>query len=223
MLGNEKLRQINRAVAMMALVGAVLAGVAQIAHAGFLSPTKKESGVPCLFTWQLQNLPEERERYALKLLEVLGQPPIASSDAAQMYGNIVPAAYSEKSTQGEPAPSPFLWQPVRPSEIDGLSADCLGCHDGVGAQPVTTVLRNDPFASKLDRILPGNDHPIGMDYENYSALGSEYKPLLGVDIGMVFVDGKVGCLTCHNPLNQEKGHLVMSDRGSALCLTCHRK
>lgn len=223
MLCNEKLRQIKRVVAMMALVGAVLTGVAQIASAGVLSPPRKDSSVPCLFTWQLQNLPEERERYALKLLEVLGQPPGASSDVAQMYGNIVPAAYSEKSTQSEPASSPFLWQPTRPSEIDGLSADCLGCHDGVGARPVTTVLRNDPFASKFDRLLPGSDHPIGMDYDNYAASGSEYKSLSGVDNGMVFVDGKVGCLTCHNPLNPEKGHLVMSDRGSALCLTCHQK
>jgi len=40
---------------------------------------------------------------------------------------------------------------------------------------------------------------------------------------MIFVNGKIGCLTCHNPLNAEKGHLVMSDRNSALCTTCHNK
>lgn len=221
-----QLWKISRA-AKIALVGVLLTGATRVADAGsLLVPAKTASAEPCLFTWQLQNMPEERERYALKLLEVLGRPTVVSSEIEQMYGNIVTAAYGgEKSAvivQSEPALSSSLWQPLRPSGIDALSADCLGCHDGVGAQPVTTVLRNDPFASKSDRMLPGNDHPIGMDYDNYAAVG-EYKSLSGVDVGMVFVNGKVGCLTCHNPLNPKKGHLVMSDMGSALCLTCHHK
>jgi len=227
MPGAGQIRKISRAAKIALMVGVVLAGATRMASAGpLMAPAKTASAEPCLFTWQLQNLPEERERYALKLLEVLGQPTVVSSEIEQMYGNIIMAAFSgEKSAasvQGVQARSVSLWQPLSPSGIDALSADCLGCHDGVGAQPVTTVLKNDPFASKSDRILPGNDHPIGMDYANYAAVG-EYKSLSGVDNGMVFVDGKVGCLTCHNPLNPERGHLVMSDRGSALCLTCHHK
>jgi predicted CXXCH cytochrome family protein len=57
----------------------------------------------------------------------------------------------------------------------------------------------------------------------YAAASKDYKSQLGANNKMVFVNGKVGCLTCHNPLNPEKGHLVMSDQKSALCLTCHNK
>jgi predicted CXXCH cytochrome family protein len=61
-----------------------------------------------------------------------------------------------------------------------------------------------------------------MSYNNYVAADRGFKPV-GMNGAMIFADGKVGCLTCHNPLNPEKGHLVMSDRNSALCLTCHNK
>ncbi|WP_243688226.1 cytochrome c3 family protein [Geotalea toluenoxydans] len=40
---------------------------------------------------------------------------------------------------------------------------------------------------------------------------------------MVLVDGRVGCLTCHDPLNRKAPHLVASNDRSNLCLTCHIK
>jgi predicted CXXCH cytochrome family protein len=107
-------------------------------------------------------------------------------------------------------------------EIDQFSRDCIVCHDGAGATSVGVDLRNNPESrhSRVNSIT--SDHPIGMKYNNYVALDRGYKAL-PMDTNMVFVNGAVGCLTCHDPLNLEKGHLVKSDQKSQLCLSCHNK
>jgi predicted CXXCH cytochrome family protein len=107
--------------------------------------------------------------------------------------------------------------------IDSFSKDCLGCHDGLRATDVTVDYRNIPGSSRMGGHVSGKDHPIGMDYASYTAFGRGYKTASMLNPKMVLVNGKVGCLTCHNPLNPEKSHLVMSDYRSALCLACHDK
>jgi predicted CXXCH cytochrome family protein len=108
-------------------------------------------------------------------------------------------------------------------DIDSFSKDCVSCHDGLQASDVTVTYRNNPGSSRTGGHFNGSDHPIGMDYASYASLGRRYKPVTMLNPKMLLVNGKVGCLTCHNPLNPEKSHLVMSDRRSALCLTCHDK
>jgi predicted CXXCH cytochrome family protein len=107
-------------------------------------------------------------------------------------------------------------------EIDQLSKDCIVCHDGAGATSVSVDLRNNPESrhSRVNAIT--NDHPIGMKYNNYVALDRGYKAM-PMDTNMIFVNGAVGCLTCHDPLNLDKGHLAKSDKNSELCLSCHNK
>jgi predicted CXXCH cytochrome family protein len=107
--------------------------------------------------------------------------------------------------------------------IDSFSKDCLGCHDGLRASDVSVNYRNSSGSSRTGRYFSGKDHPIGMDYASYAAYGRGYKPVAMLNQKMLLIKGKVGCLTCHNPLNPEKSHLVMSDYRSALCLTCHDK
>jgi len=110
-----------------------------------------------------------------------------------------------------------------PVEIDPLSRECIACHDGTEAPEVQVTLRNAPTdrGSHVDSFT--RDHPIGMIYQNYVALNHGYKPILPQDGNMLFVNGAVGCLSCHDPLNPEPGHLVKSDRKSELCTTCHNK
>ena len=109
--------------------------------------------------------------------------------------------------------------------IDTLSADCLSCHDGAVALSVTAILRYVPLAGSRtlvsDQQMHGMNHPIGMNYNKYATVNKEFKPLFSISDKMVFVNGKVGCLTCHDPQNPEKGHLVMSSGHSTLCVTCH--
>ena len=225
MLTTRKSKRLSIPMSISCAVGVIL-GAAQIAGAGFtISPAPLQSTGPCLFSEQLQTSASVRNQYMAKLVAVAGGTGQAGNSIEQMYGNIKKASYSEDESR-EAEPTQNIWgfaikQAASTTGIDALSTDCLGCHDGVGATPVATVLKNNPFASH--QTLPGKDHPIGMDYNRYVASSRGYKSLLGVSNKMVFVNGKVGCLTCHNPLNPEKGHLVMSDRNSALCLTCHNK
>jgi predicted CXXCH cytochrome family protein len=107
-------------------------------------------------------------------------------------------------------------------EIDALSRDCIGCHDDVNAGSVGVVLRNNPESHRSQVNSFSNDHPIGMNYNNYVAFDRGYKPM-PMDTNMIFVNGAVGCLTCHDPLNMEKGHLAKSDKNSELCFSCHNK
>ena len=107
-------------------------------------------------------------------------------------------------------------------EIDQFSRDCIVCHDGAGATSVGVDLRNNPESRHSGVNSITSDHPIGMKYNNYVALDRGYKAM-PMDTNMVFVNGAVGCLTCHDPLNLEKGHLVKSDKNSELCLSCHNK
>lgn len=112
---------------------------------------------------------------------------------------------------------------VQTGGIDSFSVDCLSCHNGASAVEVTLTVRNSPNFGGGKTFGSAKDHPIGMDYAQYASLGRGYKPMFAPESKMVFINGKVGCLTCHNPFNPEKNHLVMSDRRSALCLTCHDK
>lgn len=108
--------------------------------------------------------------------------------------------------------------------IDSLSNDCLACHDGVIAQNFKIRIKNTPGGRvmSLEDIIGG--HPVGMEYSKYVSVDSKgYKNEVSFTREMIFAEGKVGCLTCHNPLNTAKGHLVMSNENSALCFTCHNK
>jgi len=107
--------------------------------------------------------------------------------------------------------------------IDGLSNDCLSCHDGVSAQSFRIRIKNNPNgrAMCLEDIIGG--HPVGMEYDKYvSVNGNKYRCDVQFTREMVFAEGKVGCLTCHNPLNPDKGHLVMNNSSSELCFACHK-
>lgn len=220
-------------VAISWMVGVVIAGAAQMAGAAFtISPATLQSTGPCLFAEQLQESESIRNQYTAKLVAALSGTVLASNSfeaLEDMNGNMTPASYREGES-GQTEPTVNFWgfeikQAISTTVIDRFSSDCLCCHDGARAQSITTVLKNNPFKrSNLpgrNRQMIGMDHPIGMDYDKYAAASKDYKPLFGSSNKMVFVNGKVGCLTCHDPLITEKGHLVISDRESALCLTCH--
>ncbi|QXE93145.1 cytochrome c3 family protein [Geomonas subterranea] len=146
-----------------------------------------------------------------------------------MYGNVVPAAYSDDDSAGATGSLTVLFRSVKREATanfggtpDDLSVGCLSCHDGVGASQINVDFRDRPSDRRSMVNSFSSDHPLGMTYDAYVAANRGYKPV-GSNTKMIFVNGKVGCLTCHDPLNTEKGHLVMSDYGSALCKTCHDK
>jgi predicted CXXCH cytochrome family protein len=168
----------------------------------------------CLFTRQLASDPAVRAEFSQKLAALAAHgPEEGAADDSDLYSTDIDAAgfWREdilRNTGG----------------ADRLSNDCLSCHDGVMAQNFPTRIKNNPSnrVMELNDIIGG--HPVGMEYDNYVAhSGKNYKREARFSKRMVFVDGKVGCLTCHNPLNLKKGHLVMNNDRSELCFACHSK
>lgn len=111
---------------------------------------------------------------------------------------------------------------ARYTVVDEFSSECISCHDGVAASAIAVRFRSSPDGcrSRVDSFNTG--HPIGMDYNAYLEAHAGYKALPG-DNDIMLVRGKVGCLSCHNPLNRERGHLVKTDRSTSVCHSCHDK
>jgi predicted CXXCH cytochrome family protein len=67
------------------------------------------------------------------------------------------------------------------------------------------------------------NHPVGIEY-NSSARPKDLSPLrpagmLPPDVQLP--DGRVACISCHDLYAQTPYRLVVTIRGSELCLTCH--
>jgi predicted CXXCH cytochrome family protein len=218
----SKVKTVTGSAAVIWLLAGVVVDPIATAFSPGVGAANLDEGV-CEFSLQLQSSAETRRTYLAKVIEATGGD--AASTVEAMYGNVKKASYSEGEQNVETVD---LWglggrKSAPQPGLDQMSLDCLGCHDGSAASTIHTDLRNDPFrrGSRVNSF--GSDHPMGMDYSKYTAVRSDYKEIIPRSNKMIFVNGKVGCLTCHNPLNMEKGHLVMSDRNSALCLTCHKK
>ena len=106
---------------------------------------------------------------------------------------------------------------------------CLRCHDGVLAgDMIPTVSAKRPvntFHPRRRSVGHGqSNHPVGIRYPGFD---HDYHPVTRVTSAgtVVLPDGYVECLSCHDPHNEygNEHMLVMSNAGSALCLTCHRK
>ena len=127
-----------------------------------------------------------------------------------------------------------LWDPYgemnqQAGTLDSYSNECLAWHDHDTDYRISKV--SDPGSH-----LPGSysfqlsGHPIGANYEdvaNGTSLKSRrYRSAQSLDSALFLPDGKVSCITCHEDNDIESnpgqhGQLVMSNRGSNLCLACH--
>lgn len=108
-------------------------------------------------------------------------------------------------------------------ELDPVSFDCIACHDGVSAPLHDIRFKSDTVRNgDINKVL--GPHPIGMHYGSaaYAKPGT-LRDQFSLNDDMVFVNGLVGCLSCHNPLNPEKKRLITGLNESQLCLTCHTK
>ena len=126
---------------------------------------------------------------------------------------------------------------------NGVSKLCLSCHDGTvaidsfgGATGSTMIYDFDPDGSTNLGTDLSNDHPISFSYDNqvYVDDGELFDPdndpsgLGGTIAQDLLFNGKLECASCHDVHDTadlgNTGHLlVLSNAGSALCLTCHNK
>jgi predicted CXXCH cytochrome family protein len=79
--------------------------------------------------------------------------------------------------------------------------DCQICHDGTLGKEI-----GDPM-----------DHTVNVDYQP----NKDFKTLR--DRRVVLFDGKITCVSCHNPYSTTTARLIKDNTSSKLCLTCHNK
>ena len=112
----------------------------------------------------------------------------------------------------------------KPGRFDKATRECIKCHNmdaKEGAGPTHTP------------------HLVGLDYLRAAKLDPTLTPANELEPELKFIEGKVSCITCHREYSKEthmelykernrKGAatdpmLRVDNRGSLLCLKCHRK
>lgn len=101
--------------------------------------------------------------------------------------------------------------------LDQSSIECLSCHDGSVSQATNISLKAGSFEHGS-----GSSHPVGIDYPR-PGMKSDFEPAQSLPEEVALFQGKIGCLSCHNPYVKNKNHLVKDNSKGTLCLTCHRK
>jgi len=107
--------------------------------------------------------------------------------------------------------------------LDALSLRCLACHDSIFGPDadVEQRLGTGLFHASTQTAL---SHPIGVSYiEARRRHGNAYRSIKDLPAGIKLFAGMVGCGSCHNPYSKQHYDLVVSNRGSSLCLACHVK
>lgn len=98
---------------------------------------------------------------------------------------------------------------------EGGTRECLTCHDGTSARPVSSCLRgNCPIGGShpVDKLYP----PLGRE--------NEFVPLgAGMATPVRLVNGSVSCISCHNLYNPQPLHPIVDPATTDLCLLCHLK
>lgn len=103
---------------------------------------------------------------------------------------------------------------------------CLSCHDGtvamstIGSAHAMLAGRREGFA--VPDGFAWRDHPIGVPYPSGRR---DYRPEAFVSKTLRLPNGRIECITCHDPHNESglPAMLSVSNKRSALCLTCHVK
>lgn len=123
---------------------------------------------------------------------------------------------------------------ARIDQPSGPSKMCLSCHDGALAigliasrpstEPIIMTRRTiPPGPSDLTQDL-SDDHPICFRYDR--ALAARDPQIKNPDVVSrdlpMGPHNEVHCTTCHDPHNNELGNFLrVTDRMSAICLSCH--
>lgn len=99
--------------------------------------------------------------------------------------------------------------------LDGLSLQCIGCHDGTIASNAEYTIGGG-YWKHLDGA-----HPIGVDYGMSRMKAGGLTPPARLDGRIRLFNGRLGCGTCHSPYSGLPGQLVMDNTNSRLCSECH--
>lgn len=144
---------------------------------------------------------------------------------AQYEQKIAEAKEAESSVYGSRRnySADFLFATGESQTVDSFSFDCMSCHDGMNAKYHDVRIRNGEREGSMSLQTVLASHPIGMHYGSAAYENRSLRDQRLLNSSMTMVDGRVGCLSCHNLLNPEKNHLAVDNSSSGLCLECHAK
>ena len=98
------------------------------------------------------------------------------------------------------------------SQIDRAttqSSTCMACHDGSAGPTIA-----------FDMATGGMSHPVAVDYASVVAKYPDtYVPPVALPAGVLLVNGRVECTSCHDGSLTTRNHVVDEMQ---LCYGCHR-
>ncbi len=104
--------------------------------------------------------------------------------------------------------------------LDEESRRCLSCHDGSLTKGGTMGKGGSTAWERLRE-----NHPVGVAYDPALRKRGKYafRPVGFLPEAVDLPGGRVGCASCHGFYNRNPHLLVIPNRGSRLCLSCHVK
>ena len=195
----------SRAKRMVSVAQISMMLLMTVASVSWSAQEENEIKSKCTFTRYLEN-PDNRIRYENTFAKArAGYAEVKNYENAAMYGVIVKAGIGVENGEN----------------LDSFSAGCLSCHDGASASNVTPVFKSSPGKKGMMTIISGK-HPIGMDYQKYSESNQSLKSLDEMGQNLTLVEGRVSCITCHDPLNSDRYNLRVASSNVDLCFACHK-
>ena len=113
-----------------------------------------------------------------------------------------------------------------PDRLGESSRQCLSCHDGSIAGDTGTMNLEGKSSGiwRHNGYTGSNSHPIGIDYRRaYRKNSREITEVSMLPSVITLPEGKVECVSCHNLYSKNESLLTVSNNGSRLCLSCHKK
>lgn len=105
--------------------------------------------------------------------------------------------------------------------LDRMTITCLECH-GKTLQSEKDKHGNTVLERGFHGLL--GKHAIGLDYHQMVlSRPGEFKKPDPKRNNIIFVGGKLGCVSCHNPFSTLPFHLNVLEKDQALCKECHNR
>ena len=100
------------------------------------------------------------------------------------------------------------------------SESCLSCHDGT----LAPSMLHSPTVTLFGTMGLGleKSHPVEIDYARaYLTSEGKLQAPSALNSAVRLHNGEVQCTTCHTCAEPTPEKLVMSNKGSRLCFSCH--
>jgi predicted CXXCH cytochrome family protein len=164
--------------------------------------------------------------------------PHNANPARQLWNHVASPAtyttYGSSSFQSGTSPGTFnTFAGTRAPQPVGSAKLCLSCHDGTVA--VNATINDGTISIGGSSFVPAtaslgtdlsNDHPVS--FARSAADNQVVDPPPGSAVSLERGTNYIQCVACHDPHSERADptlgkFLVTANRGSAICVTCHRQ